>query len=155
MISFWFALYFLCRFIGEFYKVHQVFRQGQVLDMGQYLSMPGFLIGVVGLIVAFKRKVPAGWYEEYTEEERAPKKKAFRDPDVDAQFGSGRAKPKKKKKKRAKKATSTKAASTAPTSSEEKADNEAPVSEAPESEAPDSTPPASSDDDDSNANPPK
>lgn len=68
MIAFWFTLYFALRFIVEFYKEQQVFR-GDVLDMGQYLSIPGFLLGVFGLYWSFKRRIPAGWYREPIKDE--------------------------------------------------------------------------------------
>lgn len=65
MISFWFALYFPLRFLVEFYKEHQVFKGEAAFDMGQYLSIPGALLGFYGLYWAFKHRIPAGWYEEY------------------------------------------------------------------------------------------
>lgn len=108
MIAFWFTLYFALRFIVEFFKEQQVYR-GATLDMGQYLSIPGFLLGLFGLYWAFKKRVPAGWYEEYPEEkeEEKPRRRSIqRDPDVDAEFGAGKKrKGAKRKKKKAKKAT--------------------------------------------------
>jgi len=138
MISFWFAVYFPLRFIIEFFKEPQVF-QGAKLDMGQYLSIPGALLGVIGLYWSFKRRIPAGWYEEY-DPNREPRKAG--DPDVDAQFAPGKRKKKKKKgSKKAKKkvaAASTEAApSTSSKDTESSASGDAPESEKP---APDATP---------------
>jgi prolipoprotein diacylglyceryl transferase len=71
LISFWFALYFGLRFLVEFYKEPQVFKGG-VLDMGQYLSIPGALLGLAGLCWSFRKRVPAGFQEEYYEEDPEP-----------------------------------------------------------------------------------
>lgn len=48
------------RFIIEFVKEPQVgFEQGMALDMGQILSIPFIIAGVVILVLAYSRKVPA------------------------------------------------------------------------------------------------
>lgn len=110
MISFWFTLYFSLRFLVEFYKEHQVFKGGATFDMGQYLSIPGVLLGLYGLYWSFKHKIPAGWYEEVPteelEEEKRRARRKLRDADVDAEFGvrkSSKAKGTKKKAKKGKK----------------------------------------------------
>ena len=48
------------RFLIEFIKEPQVgFEEAMVLNMGQLLSIPFVLAGVVILIFAFKKKIPA------------------------------------------------------------------------------------------------
>lgn len=48
------------RFIIEFVKEPQVgFEQGMALDMGQILSIPFIIAGIVILVLAYSRKVPA------------------------------------------------------------------------------------------------
>jgi hypothetical protein len=74
-------------------------------DMGQYLSILPFLVGVYGLFWSFKRRIPAGWYEEVYEDEARPRK--ARDRDVEEVLNA--AKRKKKGKKRKKKAASVQA----------------------------------------------
>ncbi|HMJ11161.1 MAG TPA: prolipoprotein diacylglyceryl transferase [Polyangiaceae bacterium] len=117
MIAFWFTLYFALRFTVEFFKEQQVYR-GATLDMGQYLSIPGFLLGLFGLYWAFKKRVPAGWYEEYPEDEveEKPRRRNKRDADVDAEFGRGgtRAQGAKRKKKQKRKSRAASGASTKP-----------------------------------------
>jgi phosphatidylglycerol---prolipoprotein diacylglyceryl transferase len=61
LISLFFVLYFTGRFFVEFVKQHQVMPDSALLDMGQYLSIPGFLLGVYGLVWSFKKRQPVGW----------------------------------------------------------------------------------------------
>jgi phosphatidylglycerol---prolipoprotein diacylglyceryl transferase len=62
LIALFFALYFPARFLIEFVKEHQVFTEADAqLDMGQYLSIPGVLLGVYGLWWSFNRRLPVGW----------------------------------------------------------------------------------------------
>jgi phosphatidylglycerol:prolipoprotein diacylglycerol transferase len=49
--------YFSCRFLVEFVKEYQVLAPGSPLTMGQYLSIPFFLIGVCLLVYAWKHRV--------------------------------------------------------------------------------------------------
>ena len=67
MISSFFLLYFSGRFIVEFYKE---FQPGEATDsmlrMGQILSIPGILLGVIGLIWSFKKRLPAQWPQAET-----------------------------------------------------------------------------------------
>ncbi len=133
LISFWFALYFPLRFIVEFYKEPQVFLGGR-FDMGQYLSIPGALLGFFGLYWAFKRRIPAGWYEEY--DEKRERKSKLRDPDVDAEL----ARPRKKKKKGSKKAKKKAAPVAAPSDVGESNNVTAPESEKPAAAERDSEP---------------
>jgi len=108
LISLFFALYFVGRFVVEFFKDYQTDfeRNWGMLSMGQLLSLPGILLGVYGLYWAFKHRVPAGWAPALAgdtlatedaddEEDRAPR----RDRDVDAEFGGGRRRRGKKGKK--------------------------------------------------------
>ncbi|MEZ4221602.1 MAG: prolipoprotein diacylglyceryl transferase [Polyangiaceae bacterium] len=61
MISLFFALYFPGRFVIEFYKEHQTLEPTSFLTMGQYLSIPGALLGFYGLWWSFQRRLPVGW----------------------------------------------------------------------------------------------
>jgi prolipoprotein diacylglyceryl transferase len=62
LISVFFVLYFIGRFTVEFFKEFQTeLDQTSPFTMGQYLSIPGILIGVVGLVWSLKRREPAGW----------------------------------------------------------------------------------------------
>ena len=48
------------RFLIEFVKEPQeAFEEGMVLNMGQWLSVPFILAGLIILIISLKRKVPA------------------------------------------------------------------------------------------------
>jgi len=52
-----FTLLFVARFIIEFFKENQVgFEDGMALNMGQWLSVPGIIIGVVMMFIKSKRK---------------------------------------------------------------------------------------------------
>ncbi|HSU40239.1 MAG TPA: prolipoprotein diacylglyceryl transferase, partial [Polyangiaceae bacterium] len=85
LISLFFLLYFSGRFCVEFYKEFEGNGGkplGLPIDMGQVLSLPGILIGVVGLYLSFKKRIPVGWphgeslaRDEDDEEEPAPKKR--------------------------------------------------------------------------------
>ncbi|HMR08789.1 MAG TPA: prolipoprotein diacylglyceryl transferase, partial [Polyangiaceae bacterium] len=61
MISMFFMLYFPGRFAVEFFKEHQTLEPTGMLTMGQYLSIPGALLGAYGLWWSFQRKLPVGW----------------------------------------------------------------------------------------------
>lgn len=61
LISTFFLVYFTGRFLVEFYKEFQSAAESGPLTMGQYLSMPGIVIGIVGVIATLKNPVPAGW----------------------------------------------------------------------------------------------
>jgi phosphatidylglycerol---prolipoprotein diacylglyceryl transferase len=138
LISLFFVIYFVGRFIVEFWKEHQTPEPTPFLTMGQYLSIPGFLLGVYGLWWSFKNRLPAGWMppeydEEDLEDERVadedddeeedldanlePKKPPKQvDPDVEAEFGKNRraSAGKKSKKKQKQKQPSPPAADPAP-----------------------------------------
>ena len=90
LISFFFVFYFTGRFFVEFFKEYQVLNpETSPLTMGQYLSLPGFLIGVVGLVWAFQHRLPAGWKEEDVdddEDDEDARDSNAGDPDVDAEF---------------------------------------------------------------------
>jgi len=62
MISLFFVVYFAGRFGIEFFKELQVpeLETGK-LTMGQMLSLPCALLGVAGVFVSLKKRVPAGW----------------------------------------------------------------------------------------------
>ncbi len=62
LISSFFVLYFSGRFFIEFYKEFEgPVESGSPVTMGQILSLPGILLGVYGLLWAFKRRLPVGW----------------------------------------------------------------------------------------------
>jgi prolipoprotein diacylglyceryl transferase len=71
LISMFFVFYFALRFSVEFVKEYQGIDENWPLSMGQILSIPGFLIGVYGIVWSFKHKVPSGWADrdELDEEE--------------------------------------------------------------------------------------
>ena len=59
-IGLFFTILFGMRFLIEFIKEPQVgFEEDMVLNMGQWLSVPFILAGLVILIISLKRKVPA------------------------------------------------------------------------------------------------
>ena len=69
LISIFFVLYFAGRFVVEFYKEYQVFSPEQTpLTMGQYLSLPGFFLGVYGVQWSLRKKLPAGWPRDKDDE---------------------------------------------------------------------------------------
>jgi len=88
LISLFFALYFTGRFCVEFYKEFEGnggMPLGLPITMGQLLSLPGVLIGVIGLIISFQKKIPVGWpsgrldaADEEDEEEREKRRRRRR-----------------------------------------------------------------------------
>jgi len=89
LISMFFLLYFIGRFCVEFYKEYEGNGGkplGLPITMGQFLSLPGILIGVVGLYLSFKKRIPVGWptmpvaedREEAKARKRRKRKKARR-----------------------------------------------------------------------------
>jgi phosphatidylglycerol:prolipoprotein diacylglycerol transferase len=102
LISTFFLVYFTGRFLVEFYKEFQSAAESGPLTMGQYLSMPGIVIGIVGVIATLKNPVPAGWPrqasaesedegessedEEDEDEDGDSAKGKLYDPDVDAEL---------------------------------------------------------------------
>lgn len=58
MFGWWLIALFSVRFIIEFVKEEQVgFEKGMALDMGQWLSIPFILLGVLFCILAYKSKI--------------------------------------------------------------------------------------------------
>jgi hypothetical protein len=97
LISVFFVVYFAGRFSVEFVKEYQKLPESSPLTMGQYLSIPAFLLGVYGVFWSLKHRVPAGWAtsgDDAADEddevlERAGKrrkKSKLYDPDVDDEF---------------------------------------------------------------------
>jgi prolipoprotein diacylglyceryltransferase len=57
MFGWWLISLFGARFIIEFVKEEQVaFEKGMTLDMGQWLSIPFILLGVLMCVMAYKNK---------------------------------------------------------------------------------------------------
>jgi len=54
--GFFMATYFSCRFLVEFVKEHQALSPASPLTMGQYLSIPFFLIGLFLLVLSLKHR---------------------------------------------------------------------------------------------------
>ena len=55
MFGWWLIALFGVRFLVEFVKEEQVdFEKGMTLDMGQWLSIPFILLGVIMCILAYK-----------------------------------------------------------------------------------------------------
>jgi phosphatidylglycerol---prolipoprotein diacylglyceryl transferase len=80
LISMFFLLYFSGRFVIEFYKEYENnggMPLGLPITMGQFLSLPGILIGIVGLTLAFKQRIPVGWPNlDALDDEPLPRKRA-------------------------------------------------------------------------------
>jgi prolipoprotein diacylglyceryl transferase len=64
MVSTFFIVYFGGRFFIEFFKELQVesIEKAVGLTMGQMLSIPCFLAGIVGLVLTLTKRIPVGWY---------------------------------------------------------------------------------------------
>ncbi len=72
LISWFFVLYFTGRLFTERYKEIEGLAKDSPITMGQYLSVPGVLLGVFGLWWAYKHREPVGWREpgdEYEDED--------------------------------------------------------------------------------------
>ncbi len=64
LTSVFFISYFAMRFGVEFFKEYQTLSPSFPLTMGQILSVIPFFCGLVGLIVALKKRVPSHWTPE-------------------------------------------------------------------------------------------
>jgi prolipoprotein diacylglyceryl transferase len=66
LVSTFFVVYFGGRFFIEFFKELQVesIEKAVGLTMGQILSIPCFLAGVIGLVLSLTKKIPVGWYSD-------------------------------------------------------------------------------------------
>ena len=70
MISMFFVLYFCGRFLIEYVKEWQTLTpETSPFTMGQWLSIPGFLLGVIGLVWSFRARLPVGWRPAFAEGE--------------------------------------------------------------------------------------
>lgn len=110
LISVFFLVYFTGRFVVEFFKEFQTtIDETTPLTMGQYLSIPGIVLGVIGLVWSLKRKEPVGWPkdedleddeededledeeedegDDEEDEDEAPRGKLY-DPDVEAELNA-------------------------------------------------------------------
>ena len=79
MISSFFAIYFCGRFVIEFFKEYEGIDPSSPLTMGQYLSIPGILLGFIGLVWSFKNRLPVGWPNPYAtspdDDDEAPRRR--------------------------------------------------------------------------------
>lgn len=106
MASLFLALYFSGRFLIEFVKEYQPGEVQRALTMGQMLSLPGILLGLYGLVWAFKHKIPVGWQSHVDQDEDEDEDESEgdeseeddedpnEDPDIKAEFGPKATKPK-------------------------------------------------------------
>lgn len=86
LISWFFVLYFGGRLFTERYKEIEALPADSAITMGQYLSFPGLLLGVIGLWFAYKRGEPAGWVEEGAD---APHARDEEEDDADDERDTG------------------------------------------------------------------
>ena len=81
LISTFFTVYFIGRFIVEFWKEYEPPLAAGVpyptsLTTGQLLSLPGIALGFFGLWWSFKHKIPVGWPNtRVADDDREPPKK--------------------------------------------------------------------------------
>jgi len=61
LIATFFVTYFSGRFFVEFFKEYQVLSSDSPLTMGQILSLPMVAGGLVGLVIALRRRAPVKW----------------------------------------------------------------------------------------------
>jgi len=61
MISLFMALYFTGRFFVEYVKEYQPGETAAGLTTGQWLSVIPATVGCIGLLIAFKKRIPAHW----------------------------------------------------------------------------------------------
>lgn len=83
MISVFFLVYFAGRFVVEFFKEYQTLDETSALTMGQYLSIPGFFIGLVGVVATMKNRVPSGWPSEEKDDDEDEDEDEDEDDDDD------------------------------------------------------------------------
>jgi phosphatidylglycerol:prolipoprotein diacylglycerol transferase len=69
LISWFFVLYFGGRLFTERFKEIEALDPNSAITMGQYLSVPGLLLGLYGLYWAYKHREPVGWVEPGDEDE--------------------------------------------------------------------------------------
>jgi phosphatidylglycerol:prolipoprotein diacylglycerol transferase len=96
LIASFFALYFTGRFFVEFYKDYQegMASPESPLSMGQWLSIPGALLGYYGVFWSLRRKIPVGWTtassgEDDEEEEEEEEGEDARDEDAEDEDEDG------------------------------------------------------------------
>jgi prolipoprotein diacylglyceryl transferase len=87
LISTFFTVYFIGRFIIEFWKEYEPPLAAGVpyptsLTTGQLLSLPGIALGFFGLWWSFKHKIPVGWPNtRVSDDDREPPKKKLQPKD--------------------------------------------------------------------------
>jgi prolipoprotein diacylglyceryl transferase len=89
LISTFFTVYFIGRFIVEFWKEYEPPLPAGTpypseLTTGQLLSIPGVALGIFGLWWSFKNKIPVGWPNtRAADDDREPPRKARKVKDED------------------------------------------------------------------------
>jgi len=86
LIATFFAVYFVGRFIIEFWKEYEPpLPEGTPyptsLTTGQYLSIPGILLGFFGLYWSLKQRIPVGWPNARLAAKETPETRGQRDDD--------------------------------------------------------------------------
>lgn len=85
LISVFFAVYFLGRFVVEYFKEYQTLASDSLLTMGQVLSIIPAAAGFVGIYVALHKKIPAEWrvFQVSDDDDDEDSEDEDRDDDVD------------------------------------------------------------------------
>lgn len=79
------AIYFMGRFIVEFWKEFQVNETWEeTITMGQLLSLPGIVLGAYGLWWSFSKRLPAGWGKDVRRTRREEDEEQENTADEDA-----------------------------------------------------------------------
>ncbi len=61
LIGVFFVVYFAGRFFVEFFKEYEGIPSSFPLTMGQILSLPAALAGIVGVVWALRKRIPSSW----------------------------------------------------------------------------------------------
>jgi phosphatidylglycerol---prolipoprotein diacylglyceryl transferase len=85
LIASFFALYFTGRFFIEYYKDYQegIASPESPLSMGQWLSIPGALLGYYGVLWSLRRKIPVGWTAASEEDDEDDEEEGEEDEEPD------------------------------------------------------------------------
>ncbi len=61
LVSTMLVVYFSGRIAVEFFKAHQSMEAASFLTMGQLLSIIPLIIGIIGLVVSLRKRIPSRW----------------------------------------------------------------------------------------------